>query len=455
MPVELTPRLYRQNFKWGVLPKNKIDTVIMSPINNTPRDDEHVITEEVTEVNIGGVVHALPLGTDVARTNFHRSKNVNVSGDVMASGIVEVVNVSGKVTFNLDAPLAVEPALRVSYEGNTYYASKGTFSHKDIVTAIDNSASFNIADAIKQNATGSTKWIDRSTDASGNTLVDYTSDYIPRYPWVRKLVPAEGGVTSTQKSDIITKWADTSLGSIYNYAVQRHWSDYGAYNAVSMWPYVDRSASSITLRDNMKIVIRNLNNAPTFRLTKVDDYTYTVFYTVPMRYTYAASSQYFEQILFIKTFTELDNYAFTDFISKMTISLVSRDLDTTPAELSYSEDSSGQLTEITSNEHPISFSANELITSKTYWGETSELWATKMSKYLIDKFRQGKYVVECDVSASWAIKQSLTINTLCNIKLQDGTYISRGSTPCDFEIKTIEKRYNNNDYIYSLRLMEV
>ena len=131
-------------------------------------------------------------------------------------------------------------------------------------------------------------------------------------------------------------------------------------------------------------------------------------------------------------------------------------MNTETVNVSYSlGDTAGTLTTDVLNEHPINFTKNELITSQTYVGSSDVLWTQYMAKHLLTKFENGKYIVECEVPATWALRNDIHINSQLNIQLQDGTYITRGTDTCVFEVKTIEKRFRNTDFIFSLRLMEV
>ncbi len=112
--------------------------------------------------------------------------------------------------------------------------------------------------------------------------------------------------------------------------------------------------------NSTKISLRNRNVPIVVKVIKVDDYTYKVEYSVPVRYEYIASSQYYTSTLGIRTYHDLDSYSFLDRISKITIELVTTQLNTETVNVSYSLGGiAGTLTTNVLNEHPINFIKNE------------------------------------------------------------------------------------------------
>lgn len=83
------------------------------------------------------------------------------------------------------------------------------------------------------------------------------------------------------------------------------------------------------------------------------------------------------------------------------------------------------------------------------------LWTQKLSLELLKKYQNGKLVFECDVNAKWAIENDITVDTKMQIKLLNGELISRNENTCIFSVKNIEKKFNGQSFIYTLKLLEV
>lgn len=467
MTLKLGPRIYGQNFKWGVLPSNKIDTVTMQPVLNTPMDEKSSLTQEVTSVNVGGESKSLPIDLSTAM-NFYLASNNYESGATTTLCINQVSGVvaTGSVVFELTNPLPTMPTVKLHCEGTTYFINRGSLTH-DTIDAASTSPS-TVASWIYNNASGNEQWTDKSMDSTNRgmyadpTLVDYTAKSVPLYGWVRKLRPA-GALYPPElrnqptEQEVLTTWADQSKGSssaAITWAVTSNWSGYGTSEAVQMWP----ATIYATVGDvqSTKISLRNRTVPISTKVIKVDDYTYRIDYSVPVRYEYMASSQYYtDPVVGTRNYEDLDNYCFLDRISKIGVELIAQELNTETEDLSFSLDTSGTLTSQVINEHPLSFTQNELITSGAYWGDPATLWSREMSQYILNKFKDGKYIVECEVPAAWALRNGIQINTALTVQLQDGKTISRDGAESIFEVKNIEKRFQDSRFVFALKLMEV
>lgn len=461
MALLLSPRIYNKNFKWGILPKNKIDTVTAQPVINTPISAATSTTIEVTKVNIKDEEHSLPIALSVTPTNLLFSNNYE-SGQptTICENFVGCVVATGSVTFALEEPLPSTPAAKLHVEGTTHYINRGSLTHADVA---DNVLPYTgVASWIYSNASGSEEWTDKSTDSANrgiyedSTLVDYTSTSVPLYGWVRKLRPAGAFTWGSDREsrnqpdpqDILTTWVDQEVSN--HWAVRENWQGFGTSEAVEMWPteiYAEGDMNST------KIVLRNRTVPISVSVVKIDDYNYRVDYSLPVRYEYMASSQYYTSFLGIRTYKDLDNYCFLDRISKITIELQMKQLNEETQDISYGLDTDGNITTEISNEHPLSFNRNELITLGTKWGD--KLWIEEMPRYILDKFKNGKYIVECEIPATWALRNDVHIDTEITIQLQDTTMITRNGTVCIFQVKNITKRMQSNNFIYTLSLMEV
>lgn len=455
----LTPRIYGQNFKWAIKPKNKIDTLTATPVDNTPLAEAQSYTKEVTAVTIGTENNvSLPVATSRAYTFVSFDNNYESGAQsTMCINQVSGVVASGSVLFELTEPLPSKPTAKLHVEGTTYHVNRGSQTHNTLF----NIGISDLATWIKTNSSGSDEWTDKSTDTENRgtyddpTLVDYTSSWVPKYGWVRHIIPAIS-LTSTvdrpAEQDILTTWVDQSKSD--HWAITDNWTDANKSDAAEMWPTVIYATGDIK---STKIALRCETVPITTKVHKIDDYTYRVDYSVPVRYEYMASSQYYTWSLDFSDFRkyhDLDNYCFLDLISKITIELTTQNLNTETYNVSYSLDASGNLsTEEIKNEHPINFTYNELITSGATWGE--QPWLEHMSEYILKTYGKGAYIVECEVPATWALENNVHINTSMQIKLQNGKFIQRNGVTCTFQVKTIEKIYRDSKFYYALRLMEV
>lgn len=455
----LTPRIYSQNFKWAIKPKNKIDTLVATPVDNTPLADVQSYTQEVTSVTVGDETNvSLPVATSRNYTFINFDNNYESGAQsTMCINQVSGVVATGSVLFELSEPLPTMPTAKLCLEGTTYHVNRGSQTHDTLYNISFN----NLATWIKENANGSDTWTNKSTDTENRgsyddpTLIDYTASSVPKYGWVRKIIPAVSLATVTdrpEEQDVLTTWVDQSKSD--HWALTNNWTASGKSGTILMWPTTIYATGNIK---STQIALRKQVIPITAKVLKIDDYTYRVDYSVPVRYEYMASSQYYTWSLDFSDFRkyhDLDNYCFLDLISKITVELSTQQLNTETYNVSYSLDDSGNLstTEI-KNEHPINFTYNELITSGATWGE--QLWLEHMSEYLLKTYGDGAYIVECEVPASWALENDVHVNTEMQIKLQNGQLIKRKDTVCTFQVKTIEKTYRDSKFYYALRLMEV
>ena len=190
--------------------------------------------------------------------------------------------------------------------------------------------------------------------------------------------------------------------------------------------------------------------------SRINDYGCRVDFSLPARYEYIAASRYFKATSPVaeeKTFHDLDSYAFLSVINKIKIELAVTHLNEETEDVSYVLDAGGNLTTPGEKEHPLTFDKNEFITLNTTWAAVP--WTEAMSKYLLEKFQNGKHLVECEVPARWALEHNVHINTEVVIRLQDDSKISRDGKDVVFQVKTIEKNYKQGRFYYSLGLMEV
>lgn len=461
MAIALKPRIYRQGLRWSLLPRNKVDTVTMQPVSNKVSDADVIATSDITSVTIDDTTYALPIPTTVKYNHINLTMNVTKEVEC-GKGSTRCVMASGSTTFHLEEPLPSTPTVKLVFAGTTYFVNRASKTYADY----PGPSTTDIATWIYNNRNGSEEWQEKSTDMTNRgtyddpTLIDYTKGIIPLFPFTRKLIQAQDILVQTdrpEEQDLLTFWTDRSLGS---WGARRdNWTGASAGNGmVYMWPSKIVAELSGLSVEHQQICLKNKTVAITTQVNKIDDYTYTVDWTIPVRYDYAAASQYaksaFLGIGSPKVY-DLDNYAFLDRISKVTIQLSAPTMSSETFDLSYSLSDSGNLTDNVINEHPLSFDSNELITLDAYWGDASSLWHKKMPEYLLDLYKDGKYVIECSVPASWAIQNNVHVNTRMNVYLQGDKPVTRDGDICVFEVKIIAKIFSNNEFSYAIKLLEV
>lgn len=291
-------------------------------------------------------------------------------------------------------------------------------------------------------------------------LVDYGQGWVPQFPWVRSTTGSvPSGITAYEyltskyrpkKEDVFTIWNNDHDSDDW-LPTYEGWNTYNVSGAVKQGPYRWLAGSNSNNTPDRFIPIVNKKYSFYCTVTKVSDYDYQVDYELPIRYIYAAAAKAVGSIIHTNEYGR-DSYAFKDVVSKITIKLTAGTFTDDSSDLSYSLDNS-QLTEDVANEHPLTFSKNELITQQALWG--TEKWTEKMSKTILEEFKNGKHVVKCTVPVTWAIANAVKINTQMYVQLQDSSYITREGAICVFEVKTIEKRFDKDEFVFELGLMEV
>ena len=459
--LKLTPRIYRPNIKWDIMPKNTVDTVNMKISDNRPEADKTVLTESILDgkpVN-SDIEVTLPIDDSVRSTNYNIDICTKTGNDhPWTIGNVAVVMLEGSTTFKLDEPIDTEPTATLRLGGRTYYINKGTGNLDDYQDAINNT--INQATWVRTNADGDETWTDKSQDITNRgefedpTLVDYTKSSLELSTFTKGYFPAGPFTPATirnapEPQDILCKWSDTRKGTC---AQLSYWNAYDKSNCVITWPEIIVASGDI---DNQKAALSNDSESIYANVVKVDDYTYTVYWRIPVRYIYIAASMYYTTLLFVKTWHEYDNYAFMDIIEEAIVELSFQKMNTTQYDIVYSLDTFNNLTLNAKNKYPITFNRNELLTLEGYYQNVENTWYKLLAKKIMVEYVTGKYIVECDVSAVWALTNGIHINTQAEIVMYDGTKIQRNNIPCIFEVKSIEKIFKGNTFIFSLKLMEV
>ena len=422
MAIQLAPRYYKPNLSWKMLTKNKIDTFTCKPYANNQLSPSVVHSEEITSVIIGGNTVSLPIANSIAPNAMGIAYNND--GEIQyASGEVQAVTVSGTFTLQLTNPLPTIPTVTLLFEGQTKYINRGSKDFDEMENLFWGIG--NIADAIDNNADGDETWTDsKSVDTYNRgslldpTLVDYTKPTVPLFPFVKVVRAAGSGqadfnANKLTEEEVLTHWIPSSEPIHTPLVDTPNWSYLSDPNAWLTWDtYAYYSGSSLDplYRFNaQRASFVNKTIPITTEVIKVSDYEYTINWSAPVRYAYHAESAG-------AAMSTTDSYAFIDHITKITAQVTAQEMNTETVDVSYGWNGSA-LTEQVDNNYPISFAENEFITLDTYMNSApSNLWTTTMARLILEAYENGKYIVECDVYAEWAIGLNMHIDSLADRK---------------------------------------
>lgn len=460
MALQLKPRNYKSNLSWKMLTKNKIDTVTCKPYANNQLSPAVVHSEEITSVVIGGNTVSLPIANSITPNAMGIAYN-NDGETQYASGEVQAVTVSGTFTLQLTNPLPTIPTVTLLFEGQTKYINRGSKDF-DVMESLFWGIG-NIADAIDNNADGDETWNDsKSVDTynrgslSDPTLVDYTQPTVPLFPFVKVVRTAGSGqanfnANKLTEEEVLTHWIPASAPIHTPVVDTPNWSFLSDPNAWLTWDtyahFYGGSLDPLYTFNAQRASFVNKTIPITTEVIKVSDYEYTINWSAPVRYAYHAESAG-------AAMSTTDSYAFIDHITKITAQVTAQEMNTETVDVSYGWDGSDLTSQII-NDHPLSFDENEFITLRTYEVSSANLWTKTMARRILSAYENGKYIVECDVYAQWAIENDVHIDTEIQVMLLDGTYITRGNTTVTFKVKTIEKSFKGSEFVYTLRLLEV
>ena len=461
MAVQLTPRNYKPGLSWKLLTKNKVDTVASEPYTNARIERQLIHSEEFTSAAVDGATVALPVSSTYVSNISNYVKNEDAQY-VRAFGRVQAIGASGYFILHTEQPLADTPVVELRFEGQTSYINRGSKTISDMYSLFGNNN--NISSTIEMNKDGTESWQNsKSLDTHNRgsladpTLVDYTRPNVPLYPFVKIMRAATEGTEANwqankpSEEEVLTHWIK-DFGTLVTFPQLNNWSQKTWASAQMTWDSQKATyptSSTVPLEDQRAAFAELYTNIYT-TITKISDYDYRIYWFAPIRYAYAAASQ----AHYIGFLFEIDNYAFFDQITKVIVDVYATTLDhDTTVPKSYSL-SNNTLTTDVINEYPISFDKNEFITLATYENSPSNLWTESMALRILQAYKDGKYVVECEVNAQWALSNNITVNSEIQVTLQNGTKITRGNDIVTFEVKTIEKIFRCNEFTYALRLLE-
>ena len=446
--IELTAREYGQNMQLQLKSNNVITSAIVPEMQNTLGEQEVIATQTITNVIVNGTTQNLPIDPSTKATHYRcmfntRSQFLVFSDYNFAKSRVECLMVSGTTKFHTSSPVDNLPTVQLRLSGKSYILDRGgnTFENYPSVDQLRN-VDFDLASWVFSNA--------------NSTLQSLHEDYVTKInmnPWVNNIVNST--TTPSTLNDIRTSWYAPISGAPW-FALYQDWQNESNINTDTeafMLPAatdVSGDAWSASLK---------IGNSTMYVKTSVvrdSDTDFTVSWEVPVKYVYAAASR--RRGLLGGTH-DVDNFAFLDMVSQIDIDLVAATRVTDFIDKIISiKDSNVFGNQVT--DKAMTLEKSEAITSfgRYTWpdGITSSL-AGSIGQMLTYKYQKGKYICRCEVPVSWAIKNSLTIDSQVRIRLQDGAYVTHGTStePAIFKVQNILQKYSASKFIYEIQLMEV
>lgn len=453
--MDLTPRVYRNGSKNTAQPKNVVDTLNFEVIDNAlPEESQVIASKEITSGHIYGTSAAVTLPVDSSQPSRHfhfttASRHTAGADYTFAKGRAEVLLMYDTTTFTLDRPVDEIPVVSFELTGTSKVKPRGTGSFINYPT-FENmlDPNYNLVN-----------WFNTASGVQNQDTLqqDYVGARVAVNAWVKNFKTSG----YLQADDINTSWYDFGHPSRIQ-ATETDWSD-SAYQVADIVAGTITPKATLQMRNGSftsTIVTGSFSVPIQYTLSKLSPIKYSVSWVMPVRYVYCAASRSYT--LIPNSTYDIDNYAFMDLVSKITLKLTGRLRSAETTTLSYSlsnrpgvvVDSPGK------NTAPFKISGSEALTLQTYWSSPSQLWTKELAGKLLRKYERGKYTFTCDVSIGWALQNNVHIGTQMYVKTIGGDYVQRarptgGKYNVLFEVLTIEKRFDGRDFIYVLGMREV
>lgn len=503
----ITAVQYAKGLKWKLRRNNAVDTVVFQLLSND-EEESVVASGALRTLDYRGNTYSLPLGSQ-AQPDILDAVHTHVSigqGRTCiwhngpydyAWGQVSVLLGEKNIPITLSSPVVGNLSLHIdvkgvttetttSIESNYKNPRDGNYKSADIVTMIRNNS-----------PTVSSEWSNASNYKEYNS-----ANGVDLNPFVSYFIRANGEDTSeanlTPASDLITRWNgyNGSMPLYWTCATSEDW--YTAYYLDAQqqigslrpgnyyqWPaaFYDSQGGSTFYKEQRSKGFTQSRLKLKRDVNVIDDYHVTISITEPIRLIYSAFAKYNRSDwILVESPGEqfLDAKAFFDDITEISYTLTGYRVSSKATEYSYSLDSFGELTESSININVLRIPSSLFMTASSSFPEgkikcspdilagqyvvgysvssSTVNWKDFWAKKILYWYKKGKYVVEVEVPALWAIENEIEINTECNIKLPDNTYIGSYENnvlvPSTLVVKNITKIYNNRQFIYRLQLTE-
>ena len=437
--VTLTPFVYKQGAKWVMNAKNKVQTATAHFINGAILDPDEIATEVVDTSVIGA-----------ASSNYSESSNsikfiTWFESSKVAKAKTGIELCQGSLTKTLATPVTGNPTAYITVNGYRIVKDRSTGSFTDYPE--ENISLSDLA-----------TWITNNGVRTDNSLVlDYSQGNITIAPWARNIVPADDNVPPENiptAADVFTNWTadDAWTYAAFDKWILRRNEDNPIPSFVMYSPNVPFSPADQDIMRfyNAKLQAYAISKSWGVSVQRTSNYTLNINWTAPKRVLYMAASR---SVNILAYHHELDNYAFMDVITEVTIHIVAQTYN--KEWLQYvTANGTGSLRD------PYDMPKTELLHSDTKrTGSIFRAFPYELANKLPQYLSKGKYYFRCTVYAIWALQNNISIGTTAQIMLQNGKYITRISgateTVCTFRIVRITKNYKQGSFVYDLEFMEV
>lgn len=480
----LSPNIYKENVKWKLNNKSKIDTVVYEPILNSI-GEQTLYTESITTLNVRGsnvslssvynntssygpqIIHAAKSeGKDIHHSSSHEQARGRV--DVLFGRYEKIITLSSPIA-NKDITIDLAYSIKTDYigRGNKTLASIPTWSN---LTSID----YNLATWIKNN---------KSSTVTDDAKWSWNSPTFPFNPFIRIPTAFNNNIVIPDASDVLTKWyTGTSeypgvLEGGNNYGARAsNWSEYVQATA-SHKNYYNKEAKNLYFQnpeyvgdpigryEDKKMLtpyygyrclnIENCSIVPAIRYQIVDTLSLKIILEVPIRISYVAASGGYKTIL-NSSWEEIDNYAFVDYVTNINMTVKGNTISSESTKIIYKLNTAETdvVTVGTKGTFDYVINKNELVTIDSKWNPTNDALTKKLAKDLLLAYKQGKMTFECEVDAEWMINNNIQLNDYIHVLDRDNKVITKNENIVTFKIRNINKHYEQGSFIYSIQLSE-
>lgn len=480
--LELTPSIYKKGLKWNLHKDNQIDTFAFS-LYYFASESVSVGQKVLTEMTYNDQNITLPMTrNDIKIQNESHAFYVNGQGRTsyynngpynFCKGFAGVIMAKASFTVMVGTPVN-NVNVELTFKGQTkeynpsgfgdYYNMRDGHNSTEIVAKIDNSG-----------AAFSAEW----TNSSRYTDYNDPRNSLNVNPFVKDVLPAKGSDSAAANLPpadyIITKWTGSThtgtwwSSTRYSLTWQAdNWRDYAntygnTPGRTAMWPAVfyDKSgAYTGTSRNDQRIKYLKAGRVKyTKKVIKLDDYHYQVDLEVPIKYIYSAASKQdwadLYAIIVVESSGLFDGKMFYEVINSIQADITGYKYVDNASDYAYSL-YNGTLTTEVENNSILKIARNEFIKNDTTVNGIT--WDQYWPLRVLSKYKQGKYIVECDVPADWAIENKIECNKQVKVLLPNNDYIGQvvsfsNNYSIESSGKSIFAKILNRDYIFDSRKM--
>lgn len=402
MALILTPRTYR-NMKWDLTPTNIIDTVNGNAmINRVDIEPQGIYSTSTTSAIVHGNQITLPIDRGNATTLTARSwdlieyKSIWGARWKSVKARQDTIVGSGSFQVQIDVPIEGNATIRMTPQGKTYQRRK-------------------------PNAAPSWGFMPEDLDTLKRVK-----------PWDDLFMT----IPDMVQSDLDTS-ALFRIGSDSSYILVLAYASLLIPVDPNSWEYGIEPA-------------KNRQTNKTVKLTPLGNRVYQIDWSCPVKDMRMAISR--DKDFWGNAGNVYDWDIYMDVVTSFQFEVSGRPFNTEKIMFEYSL-VDGQVTTNVVNAYPHKLDDCELITlNSTMNGKP---WNEEMSRTLLTKYEKGKYIASADIQAEWMLRNNVHINNLIEIINLRGEKINRQGVVCVFEVKAIEKIFNQGSFYYRVTFLEV